>query len=81
MSLNLFRTHIMSNKTVQERTVDGLLQLIENERWELYKQHDCMILSIYHALKWTMVFMHFSKTARQDFYQFDLSYVFAYCQK
>ena len=46
MSLNLFRTHIMSNKTVQERTVDGLLQLIENERWELYKQDDCMILSI-----------------------------------
>lgn len=51
MSLNLFRTHIMSNKTVQERTVDGLLQLIENERLELYKQDDCMILSIYHALK------------------------------
>ena len=32
MSLNLFRKHIMSNPTVQSRTVDGLLQLIENER-------------------------------------------------
>ena len=33
MSLNLFRKHIMSNQKVQNRTVDGLLQLIENERW------------------------------------------------
>lgn len=32
MSLNLFRRHIMSNQTVQSRTVEGLLQLIENER-------------------------------------------------
>ena len=33
MSLHLFRRHIMSNSTVQGRTVDGLLQLIENERF------------------------------------------------
>ena len=33
MSLNLFRRHILSNPTVQNRTVDGLLQLIENERY------------------------------------------------
>ena len=32
MGLDLFRTHIISNKTVQLRTVDGLLQLIESER-------------------------------------------------
>ena len=38
MSLNLFRRHIMSNPTVQSRTVEGLLQLIENERLEKTQQ-------------------------------------------
>ncbi|XP_033637591.1 cullin-4A-like [Asterias rubens] len=32
MGLDLFRSHIISNKTVQMRTVEGLLQLIESER-------------------------------------------------
>ena len=32
MGLDLFRVHIISNKTVQSRTVDGILLLIEKER-------------------------------------------------
>jgi len=32
MGLDLFRVHIISNKTVQTRTVDGILLLIEKER-------------------------------------------------
>ena len=32
MGLDLFRAHIISNRTVQTRTVDGLLRLIESER-------------------------------------------------
>ena len=32
MGLDLFRVHIISNSTVQHRTVDGLLLLIEKER-------------------------------------------------
>ncbi|XP_063967788.1 cullin-4A-like [Lytechinus pictus] len=32
MGLDLFRSHIISNRTVQNRTVEGLLMLIENER-------------------------------------------------
>lgn len=32
MGLDLFRNHIAMNSTVQKRTVDGLLMLIEKER-------------------------------------------------
>ncbi|KAL8623970.1 Cullin-4A [Nucella lapillus] len=32
MGLDLFRTHIISHRTVETRTVDGLLSLIERER-------------------------------------------------
>ena len=32
MGLELFRIHIISHPLVQNRTVDGLLQLIEKER-------------------------------------------------
>lgn len=32
MGLDLFRSHIAMNSTVQKRTVDGLLMLIEKER-------------------------------------------------
>ena len=32
MGLELFRQHIISNTVVQNRTVDGILQLIERER-------------------------------------------------
>ena len=32
MGLDLFRVHIISNQTVQSRTVDGILLLIEKER-------------------------------------------------
>ena len=32
MGLELFRTHIVCHSTVQTRTVDGLLRLIERER-------------------------------------------------
>lgn len=33
MSLDLFKTHIVKNTTVQSRCVSGLLILIENERF------------------------------------------------
>ena len=32
MGLELFRSHIISNMVVQNRTVDGVLQLIQRER-------------------------------------------------
>ena len=32
MGLDLFRSHIISHRTVETRTVDGLLSLIERER-------------------------------------------------
>ena len=32
MGLDLFRQHIISDKVVETRTVDGLLRLIERER-------------------------------------------------
>lgn len=32
MGLDLFRTHIVGHHIVQNRTVDGLLQLIDRER-------------------------------------------------
>lgn len=32
MGLELFRVHIISNKVVEKRTVDGVLKLIERER-------------------------------------------------
>ena len=32
MGLDLFRVHIISNKHVQSRCVEGILQLIEKER-------------------------------------------------
>lgn len=32
MGLELFRTHIISDKMVQSKTIDGILLLIEHER-------------------------------------------------
>ena len=32
MGLELFRAHIISNTIVEQRTIDGLLQLISRER-------------------------------------------------
>jgi cullin-4 len=37
MGLDLYRKHIMSNDVVQTRTVEGLLLLIEKERYDTMK--------------------------------------------
>lgn len=43
LGLQLFRIHIVDNHIVEERTIEGLLSLIERERFVL----DCDLLTIH----------------------------------